>query len=355
MSGDLKPKPIKGRMPVLQFALPDELEIDAEYQRALDFSSDQLIRRIAENWDWTLYQPLAVSRRADGRLFVIDGQHRLAAARLRGDIPQLPCTITEFASATAEAASFVALNQQRKPLNAMELFRAAVASGEEEAVAIASAMRTAGLQLAPHTNYRAWKPGMVCNVASLRGAWRRYDAAACEAAMRLLAQAWPDEVLQFGGTVWPGLAALCSYEKDRLHDPATFAALLAHVRSRSQQDWRWAIAQCRLDREWALDAASVHVIGEAWRNRRLGGVAARPVAPIPAGRVERISPDMVRGIIASQPGEVPMDRFDLVHKAGHVFCDQCDKTVSPEKAASCTNRWCKVRPQRPPAAVKVTH
>jgi ParB-like chromosome segregation protein Spo0J len=67
-------------------------------------------------WDWSLCQPLAVAKRDDGGLMVVDGQHRLEAARLRGDIEDLPCVVTAYRNAGDEAAAFVALNQQRRPL-----------------------------------------------------------------------------------------------------------------------------------------------------------------------------------------------------------------------------------------------
>ena len=46
-----------------------------------------------------------VARRSDGGLYVVDGQHRMAAAILRRDIGQLPCVISSYASAGDEAAS----------------------------------------------------------------------------------------------------------------------------------------------------------------------------------------------------------------------------------------------------------
>lgn len=94
----LKVNPPLGRMPVLQFCAPGELDIDPAYQRDVtNGSSLTLIRRLAQHWNWDLCQPLVVARRAGGGLFVIDGQHRLEAARLRGDIPQLPCVVVDYA------------------------------------------------------------------------------------------------------------------------------------------------------------------------------------------------------------------------------------------------------------------
>jgi hypothetical protein len=95
----LKVNPPLGSLPVLQYCSPDQLLIDESYQRSLEAANSQtLIRRIAMHWDWGLCQPLFVARRADGSLYVVDGQHRLEAAKLRGDIWQLPCVVTSFES-----------------------------------------------------------------------------------------------------------------------------------------------------------------------------------------------------------------------------------------------------------------
>ena len=149
----LKVNPPLGMMPALQYAPPSILQVDQSYQRSLENKSSQtLIRKIAQYWNWDLCQPLVVARRHGGSLFVIDGQHRLEAAKLRGDIQQLPCVIVEYASSADEAASFVHLNQQRRPLSTVDVFKAAVASLDPEAVALSDAMADAGLTLAALEN-----------------------------------------------------------------------------------------------------------------------------------------------------------------------------------------------------------
>jgi hypothetical protein len=156
--------PALGRMPTLQFCRPVELHIDPSYQRDASSEAQLLIKRIAQTWNWDLCQPLVVARRQGliEQLFVIDGQHRLAAARLRGDIDQLPCVILSYANAADEAKNFVTLNQQRRPLSKLELFKAAVASGDAQAIEIVAAMNEAGLSIAPiaitSAGSRAWCP-----------------------------------------------------------------------------------------------------------------------------------------------------------------------------------------------------
>jgi hypothetical protein len=77
----LKINPPLGNMPAVQYLLLGQLNIDSSYQRSMETRDSQdLVRRIAQYWNWDLCQPLMVSRRLDGALYVIDGQHRLAAA-----------------------------------------------------------------------------------------------------------------------------------------------------------------------------------------------------------------------------------------------------------------------------------
>lgn len=120
----------KGSLPVLQYCTPSQLAIDPTYQRDLDRNSLRMIDRIAREWDWGLCQPLVVASRPGGSYYVIDGQHRLEAARLRGDIEQLPCVILYPGDPADEAATFVKLNQERRPLTAFALWNGALCAGD---------------------------------------------------------------------------------------------------------------------------------------------------------------------------------------------------------------------------------
>lgn len=258
----LKCNPPLGRMPVLQYLRPSEIGIDPAYQRSIDAPGSQaLIRKIAQHWNWDLCQPLVVAARPTGALMVIDGQHRLAAARMRGDIDQLPCTIVHYASAADEAASFVHLNQQRRPLTKVELFKAAVASEDPEARAILAAMAAAGLSIAPHTNYTAWKPGMVTNIGGLERSWRRRGAQATARAMLVLASAYRGQVLRYAGTIFPGIAAICAEDGDS----CDLDLLREMVAVNSQVEWRNLIMQARsADPHLNYERAAEQVLSEHW-------------------------------------------------------------------------------------------
>jgi hypothetical protein len=189
---------IIGELPVLQYCPIEQLCVDDRYQRSLEAThSIRLIRRIAANWDWGLCQPLYVARRADGKLYVVDGQHRWAAAKLRGDIWQLPCVVRSFSSTEEEAAAFVALNQERTPLTALQIFRASVASGDPEACGILAAIEEAGLSLATTSNNQLCAKGASATSAGCGTCWRVHGKATLVEALGVLGRAYPDQVLRY--------------------------------------------------------------------------------------------------------------------------------------------------------------
>jgi hypothetical protein len=209
----LKVNPALGQLPVLQYCSPDQLQVDESYQRSLFVPSSQtLIRKIAVYWDWGLCQPLFVARRSDGGLYVVDGQHRLEAAKLRGDIQQLPCVISHFDSAAEEAASFVALNQQRRPLNRLQLFRAALAATDQEAANINTALSNCGMWIGSSMDLSIQKPGAITCVAALEKCLRVHGGGVLAAALDVLSQAFKGQKYRYAGTLFPGIVAIVADE-----------------------------------------------------------------------------------------------------------------------------------------------
>jgi ParB-like nuclease domain len=319
-------------MPVLQNLLPSELEIDPTYQRSLDVGQSQaLIRKIAQHWNWDLCQPLVVARRDNGDLFVIDGQHRLAAARLRGDIQQLPAVVLQYASVADEAASFVHLNQQRRPLTKLDVFKAAVASEDAEATAIVAAIHRAGLSIAPHSNYASWKPGMISNIGGIEASWRRFGPEVTYKALWVTHQAFKGQILQLAGTIFPAVAAVCAATKEM--DEALARRFAAILSSRPQAEWRRLGMAVRANGEVGGYSESItFVIRKVWEKEvgKPGLDAAKPVqaaAPAP------------------KPNPIPITRtpppqFDAEGKA---WCGQCDRRVTRAWAKSCISGHCSLK------------
>jgi hypothetical protein len=263
----LKVNPPLGTLPVLQYCAPDQLKIDEEYQRTLSAGASQsLIRRIAMHWDWGLCQPLFVARRADSGLYVVDGQHRLEAARLRGDIWQLPCVVTSFATMADEAAAFVSLNQQRRPLTQLDLFKAALAGGDFEAAQIHVAVKDASLEIAPHTNASAWKPDVIANIGGLQRCYRVHGLQVLTISLGVLARSFRGEVIRYAGSIFPGIEGVVADElkaDPSFADSRTLVLLVAMVSAEEQNEWYRQVS-ARTAEVPTRRAAAAAVFRDAW-------------------------------------------------------------------------------------------
>lgn len=305
----LKMNPQLGSPPTLEFRALGELKVDDTYQRSLETDpSQRLIRRIAQFWDWGLCQPLAVARRLDGALMVVDGQHRLAAAGMRGDIAHLPCVITAYANAGDEAAAFVALNQNRKPLQPLDVFKAALAADDETATAVQRVLARAGLALAPHTNWQFWKPGMLANVNALQSTYRKHGEQVLYVALKAVAIGFEDAVLQYAGTVFSGIVPLVATFDPNIDD-ALAERIGAVLRRRRQAKWVEIIRQEYATGVKWKDAATIVFF------RALEG---REEAPRPMGQTVAIPPQ-------------------------DAWCAQCDRRVSGTHVARCASPFCSMK------------
>ena len=224
----------KGNPPSIENRQVVELHLDDSYQRSTENGASQaLIKRIANNWDWRMCLPLVVSKRDDGTLWVIDGQHRLAAAQLRGDIPFLPCCVAVYGSVADEAAMFVAMNRTRKPMNRLDDFHAAVASGDREALEIAQLITDAGFTVSRKTGSQSWVPGEVAFTSAIGKVLRKHGAKVCADALRTMAEAFPNEVLNAGASMFTALTKLAINPPEGFDHDRLFRALL----KRNQREW----------------------------------------------------------------------------------------------------------------------
>ncbi|MGD9536422.1 MAG: DUF6551 family protein [Alphaproteobacteria bacterium] len=211
-----------GSMPSIEWVHTSELVVDQSYQRSIDNEgSRRLIASIAANFDWRLCAPLVVSRRADGLKVIIDGQHRWAAAVRRGDLPQLPCCLFTYASPEDEARMFIVANRARKPMNRLDDFHAALAAADEDALEILRLVTEAGLTIARHTSFTAWKPGEVAFTSSIATALRRHEDAVVSAALTCMAEAFEGQSLTHGASVFGALIKIFAnppegFDPDRL-------------------------------------------------------------------------------------------------------------------------------------------
>lgn len=116
------------------------LEVDESYQRPRDMVKAIKIARV---FSWVACGAIIVARR-DGRYFVIDGHHRVLAARKRADISKLQCLVFETDDAKQEAKGFLDANSNRKPLMSVDNYRALLRTEDEVAEYLEGLLKFAG-------------------------------------------------------------------------------------------------------------------------------------------------------------------------------------------------------------------
>jgi len=100
-----------------------DLKIDHSYQRQQ--VGDGTVIKIARDFSWSMFGVLIAMERANGNLYVVDGQQRLAASIRRGDIDKVPCYVFKSDGKDHEARAFLGLNTSRTKVSAVDKFIAA--------------------------------------------------------------------------------------------------------------------------------------------------------------------------------------------------------------------------------------
>lgn len=117
-----------------------ELCFDPAYQRNPTFGK---VKAIAGKWSWIACGVLIVSWRG-GKLYVVDGNHRLEAALMRTDIDDMPCMVHSLADVSEEAKAFILANKNRKPMSSAESFKALCTAGDPDAIHLLGLIEGAG-------------------------------------------------------------------------------------------------------------------------------------------------------------------------------------------------------------------
>ncbi len=171
--------------PMLEWVAIDRMVIDDRYQRAMDAKGLQAVQRIADAFEWAKFSPVLLAPADGGRLAVIDGQHRVHAAKLCG-LHAVPAQIVHL-SVAAQAAAFVGVNTQVKQMTVHQIYRAALAGGEGWAVRCRDVVEGAGCHLAtsnPSAVKR--KAGVIYCIGAVRKMITGGQAKALSAALKAI-------------------------------------------------------------------------------------------------------------------------------------------------------------------------
>lgn len=165
-------------------SLPMSSLVSFEYNRPV---RDAHWKKIAKNFNPSECEALMVNRRTDGTLALIDGQHRkMALLTVFGPEATWPCRVVRNLSFQQEAEMFLALNEQRKPVNVIERFNAALLAKDPAAMEIESIVQEAGFKLVTNDGSYNRKTGRILAVGALVLIQRQYQAGTLSTVLQLL-------------------------------------------------------------------------------------------------------------------------------------------------------------------------
>jgi hypothetical protein len=179
----------------------DVLNIADAYQRTM---IGYQINRIAKRFDDDAFGSLLVGKRPDGTYWVVDGLQRLSAARKIGR-NKVPCRIFDSSGPQHEAAVFRKVNKDRANVNAVALFKALLAEGDEEAVAIQNAVHSLGLKIRLDGGKGGVWPWIKC-VRSVQRSYSRGGTQHVIDTLRILCDCWGGEDDALRGDIVDGMS-----------------------------------------------------------------------------------------------------------------------------------------------------
>jgi hypothetical protein len=215
----------------------DTIHVDQMYQRMLD---ENFSKSIALNFDNESIGIIHVSCRQDGTYWVVDGQHRLAALRMLGEISKaergrdtwagvnVECRVYYGLSIEAEARLFGLLNRTRN-VTAYDKFRAANVAGDEVCRGVSDICGRLGIRIG--RNPSNWTVTCVKAMQTVYadGTKRKNlfgKEQLLERTLRIISRAWDGDQKGFSQNIIKGTSRILTKFWDRIDE-----ARLIHVMS----------------------------------------------------------------------------------------------------------------------------
>lgn len=170
-----------------------DLQVDPSYQRSLVRGH----KKIAAEYDPIAFGIPLVAQRDDGSLWIVDGQQRIAALKLRGTHKWVRCEVFASKGPEHEAEVFRQVNKNRTALKPLQLFHALLVAGDEQCWKVKNEVEKRGMAIPKGESH-----GTAADSESASKQVRCVDAL-----VRILSRGGPEAlafVLDAVSKAWPG-------------------------------------------------------------------------------------------------------------------------------------------------------
>jgi hypothetical protein len=226
-----------GVLPELRWVAPTDLFIDETYQRDLSRRSLALIEQIAQTFRWNRMKPPVCVE--DGVLHCVDGQHTAIGAATRR-VPLIPIFVVHAAELGERARAFVAHNTDRVICKPVDIYRALLAAGDEDAVDVDNVCKRAGVRIRLISRSSAVTKGDTAAIACIRKLVKRRGVIKARKILQCLVEAERKPITE---------SEILAVERLSVEQPKTdLDELAAAIRRDGDQGLAKAHAKAKTDR-----------------------------------------------------------------------------------------------------------
>ncbi|MBJ6722409.1 ParB N-terminal domain-containing protein [Bacillus sp. PR5] len=205
---------IHGKPPRLDYVPVAQIYTDHNYQRELD---ERRVQKLVRAFAWTKFGAISLIESGLEKFAVVDGQHRLEAARRLG-FERVPSSITNAGQFKTEAEIFLALNRDRKNVTPIERYWAGLAAEDPETVRAKKVLDACGCEVSPTMGVK--KPNYTAAITALMRSISYYGEKATREAIEIIRESWPEDANALRGVIIMGLAAVINnnagYKRERM-------------------------------------------------------------------------------------------------------------------------------------------
>lgn len=199
-------KNFNGHEQTFSLLKPSQVLVDHKYQREID---EKRVDKIVKEFDGDVFNAPKVSRRKDGKYYVFDGQHSLAAWKKMCGIhrtPDAPLSCRVYTNMTweDEVRAFLKQNGFDKDPSSVEFLRAKYAMEDPDVVDMVDGARICGF-IIDFSQSQADK--RICALKSLFSSYQKLGYAAYIDMLSVLMEAWNGRISSTQGSIINGLCA----------------------------------------------------------------------------------------------------------------------------------------------------
>lgn len=211
----------------IQMISLSDLTVDLAVQRQLN---KHRAVRMSWNFDWDLFGVITVSSRSDGRYVVLDGQHRVEAARLAGyGDAKVSCEVFSNLNVEHEAGVFLG-RQQFKIVSAIDEYRVLKAKKDPMAEDIERIVQSHGWRV--DRKLKADDGRAISAIRALETLWRRDqngERRLIDRTLGILTKAWGHDRDAVTATLLTGMGGFIATYGEKVNDARLSDRLAKHT------------------------------------------------------------------------------------------------------------------------------